>query len=232
MIVSKGNKVMNITQIPTNYTNNYQRRNYVQVNFGCNTTAPLKSLQESTMLNADEIVANMFKLANKIKFVSEILGDYGKTINPIPAKIGDAIININIDKSPKNKIRINLFSDTDEIIYKYSPELQMYMPVKGSAQERQSMDIIVNKKDKRMMDGQLNVFDCIVNFSRNIKTGKREINSSKPFVFVPNLYECKDIRDVAVQFYQNSKEANIVTSLFFNMFANLTKVKPEISLIK
>ena len=83
-----------------------------------------------------------------------------------------------------------------------------------------------------MADGQLDIFDCNINFTRNTKTGKREIHSNKPFYFVPNLYECFNMQDVYVQFYQNDNATNIVTSAFFNMFANLTKVKPEITLIK
>lgn len=222
---------MNISPIIPNYIP--QRRNSEKINFGCNKSIKLQqNIPDSTLLTAKEIVDNVFKLVNKIQFVNKILGENDKTAKPVLAKLGDASVYINMDKSAKDKIRINLFSDTAGSMYKYSSELQGYIPVKNPEMQRQSLDIIVNKKDKRMINGQLTIVDCNMDFARDTKTGKREIHSNKCFCFVPNLYECYDIQDVAVQFWTNNKESNIVTSVFFNMFANLTKVKPDISLIK
>lgn len=223
---------MNILQVPNYYINNSQRKNSAMINFGCNKTNPSNKLSDSSLLNDNEIVEHVCKLVNKIKFVSEILGENGKTIKPILVKLGDAPVYIKMDKSQKDNIKISLFSDTIGSLYEYSDKLQDYIPVKKPEMIRQNIDIILNKKDKRMIDGQLGIVDCYINFIRDTKTGKREMHSNKCFYFVPNLYECKDIEDLAVQFWQNDKAANIVTSTFFNVFANLTKVKPEISLIK
>lgn len=223
---------MNILPMTANYMNNPQKKNSSNINFGCNKTTQLKDVAESSLLDAPEIVDNIFKLVNKVKFVNKILGEHDKTVKPVVAKLGDASVYINMDKSPKDKIKINLFSDTDGAMYKYSSELQGYIPVENPDVRRQSLDIIVSKKDKRMIGGQLNIVDCNMNFARDTKTGKREIHSNKCFYFIPNLYECSNMENVAVQFWQNNKATNIVTSVFFNMFANLSKVKPEISLIK
>ena len=223
---------MNILQVPNNYINNFPRRNSAIINFGCNETQPLNTIPDSSFLNKNEIVGHVFKLVNKIKFVSEILGENGKTVKPVLAKLGDASVYIKMDKSQKDKIKISLFSDTNGFIYKYSEKLQSYIPVKNPEMIRQSLDIIVNKKDKRMINGQLDIIDCSMDFVRDTKTGKREMHSNRSFHFVPNVYECKDIENIAVQFSQNDKASNIVTSVFLNMFSNLTKVKPEITLIK
>lgn len=223
---------MNISPISFNCTNSFQRKSSKRINFGCNKTIPLKEVPNISLLKENEIVDNIFKLVKKIQFISKIIGEHDKTAKPVLAKIDDAPIYISMDKNYKDKIKINLFSDTDEAMYKYSSELEKYVPVETPELIRQSLDMIVSKKDKRMINGQLDIFGCNINFARDTKNGRREFNSNKCFYFVPNLYECNNIEDVNVQFYQNTKATNIVTSTFFNLFANLTKVKPDITLIK
>ena len=218
--------------ISANSINNFTNNNSKPINFGCDNSMSVDNVSGSSLLDEKEIVENIHKLVNKIKFVSEILGENGKTLKPIATKIGDATIYIDIDKTQKDKIKVNLFSDTYDYTYEYSPKLQQYIPVKSSDVIRQSMDITINKKDKRMINGQLNIIDCDLNFERDIKTGKRNIRSNKSFYFVPNLYECFNMENLEVQYCNSNKDTNTVSSVFFNMFANLTKVKPDICLIK
>ena len=156
-----------------NYKNYPQRKNYTKINFGCDTEIQLKNTPDASLLNAKEIIDNVFKLVNKIQFVSDILGENGKTVKPMLAKLGDATVYIEMDKTLKDKIKINLFSDTDDAMYKYVPDLLAYILVENPEKQRQSLNIVVNKKDKRMMEGFLNIFDCKMSFVRDTTTGKR-----------------------------------------------------------
>lgn len=221
---------MNILQL-TPY-NNSRATSIKNTNFGSNKIKPLTQLSEDSLLSTNEIVDNIFKLTKKIQFISKILGERDKTAKPVIAKIGDASIYINMDKSEKGKVKVDLYSDTNGMIYQYSENIQGYIPIENPIKHRQSLNMIINSKDKRMISGRLDIIDCHMDFERNTKTGKRELESNRSFYFVPNLYECHNIQDVAVQYGNYDKSSNIVTSLFFNLFSNLTKVKPEISLIK
>ena len=223
---------MSILPRPVNYISNPQRRNSANINFGCNKVMQLKDIPSTSFLSAKEINDYIFKLVNKIQFVGKILGVHDKTVKPVATKLGDATVCINMDKSPKNKVKINLYSDNEGALYEYSREYLGYIPVQNPGLYRQSLDIVVNEKDKRMIDGQLNIVDCSMNFSRNLKTGKRDVHSNKCFHFSPNLNECYNMEDSIMQFSYNSKATNTVNAVFFNLFANLTKVKPDISLLK
>ena len=78
--------------ISANSINNFTNNNSKPINFGCDNSMSVDNVSGSSLLDEKEIVENIFKLVNKIKFVSEILGENGKTLKPIATKIGDATI--------------------------------------------------------------------------------------------------------------------------------------------
>lgn len=223
---------MNILSVTPYNIQNSRAVSSQNINFGSHKIESLRQLPKTSLLGDNEIADNILKLAKKVQFVSKILGERDKTAKPVVAKIGDASIYINMDKSQKGKIKVDLYADTKDKVYRYSNALRGYISVENPDICRQSLNITFNPKDKRMISGHLDIIDCDMDFERDIKTGKRELTSSKPFYFSPNLYECKDIQDMKLQHRERDKSCNTVTSLFFNLFSSLTKVKPEVNLIK
>lgn len=223
---------MNITQYPqitpTTYFKNSQR-NHTNVNFKCNKNISIDEAVKLTTVDQKEVVENIFKLVNKIKFLNKILGKNDKITKPVTVMLGDAKVSLMMDKSNTGKIKINLCSDTNAAIYEYVSPQRGYISVENPQTIRQELDIILSTKDGRMRNGQLSVFNNFMTFERNEKTGKRDLISDGLY-FVPNMYECHNTRNY-IQYTGFDRAANMVSAVFFNLFSNLTKVKPEINFL-
>ncbi len=221
---------MNITLTSPVTIDNYKKRTKLRpnINFGCNKIiAP--DVIEKSMLSPNEIVTNVFKLANKIKFLNKILGKNDRTVKPVLMRLGEAEVHINMEKSKYGMRQINLYSDTNSEVYRYCDELHGYVAIEHPQTIRQSFDILMREKDGRMYRGNLNIVGGAMDFERDTKTGARNVKAEY-FHFIPNLNEVHNMEDMAVQYYNRDKASNIVTSTFFNLFSNLTQVKPQISL--
>lgn len=218
---------MNISTLPY-YTHTYstaaQQRN---INFKSNKGVTAAS----TLASSQEIKQGIEKLTNKTKFLNRILGNQAKTSKPVLTKLGDTDVFIDMDKTQKGKTKIKIFSETNNVTYTYSKELKQLIPELKDTKHEQSLDVIINDKDGRMVYGVLNCDAGHLHFERNTKTGHRDGNGQGhyPFKLSPNVYEHPE--DWETQRKVADKGGNTVSAVFSAVFIDLMRVKPNIKLI-
>ena len=199
--------------------------------FKGNKNTILNDVHNSTLLNSQEIIQCIKKITNKTKFLNKVLGCHAKTSKAVSMNIGNTDVFINMDKTKPGFTKIDIFSDTNNYSYIFSQELQQSIPVKIPGKHRQSMNIIVNDKDGRMINGSLECDAGHLNFERNSKTGRRNGGGQGiyPFVLSPNLAEYPT--DWEAQKWYADKGSNTISTVFSSIFIDLMRVKPNLKLI-
>lgn len=218
---------MNISPM-TYYTNtNYSTKPMHNINFKSNKGFKAAS----TLVSSQEITQCIAKLTNKTKFISKILGDNAKTSKPVLTKIGDTNAFINMDKTQMGLTKIKIYSATNDVYYNYSQDLQQVIPTLGSTQHEQSLEVIINNKDGRMIYGILDCDAGHLHFERNTKTGRRDGTGQGIYTFrlSPNINEHQS--DWEYQRIEADKNGNTISAVFSAVFMDLMLVKPNIKLI-
>lgn len=222
---------MNIQNITFKNTPTY--KNYKpnkNLNFKGKELYTLEEVLEASKVSKSEISEGTEKLINKIKFLYKILKQNDRTTKPLTTQIRDTFVYINMDKTTKGKTKIELFADTNTPIYIHSGIGSLYNKINPKL-ERQSLDITILDKDGRMQQGSMSLNnDSCTTFERDLKTGKRNA-AGKYFVMIPNVHEC-NTQSYDMDPFGYDKTSIAIRKIFFNLFSNLTKVKPDIDLIK
>ena len=209
----------------------YTKRQNNSTGFKACKNAIFNECANATLLSSQEIKQWTEKLINKIKFLNKVIGANAKTTSPVLTNIAGADVFINIDKTKSGCTKIKIDSETDNFSYTFSQELQQYIPVKLTGKNRQSMDIIINNKDGRMINGSLKCDAGHLNFERNTKTGQRNGSGQSIYQFVlsPNIKEMPT--NWETQRWYAAKGNNAVISVFSTIFLDLMRVKPNTKLI-
>lgn len=225
---------MYISKVQSQQINPYYRQKNVcqsrnNVAFG---SAPktIAEIINSQMVTNDEAVRYILKLSEKIKLLNHILGKNDKTARPVRVKLDDADVFLSVDKTSKGNVKVNLYSDTNSPLYEYSFEKSAYLPSSEKYLNRQRLDIVLSNTDGRMCNGYLSTVSGEMIFERNTKSGQRKAVGDR-FYLNPNLYECSNRESFPAQWYGYDKASNIVSTVFYNLFAKLSKVKPDIKLM-
>ncbi len=224
---------MNISRVQSQINPYNRQKNEISTRRNVTFGSEAKNINQiiySQMVTKDEAVEHILKLTKKIKFFNEILGKNDKTSRPVLVKLGDADVFLNVDKTSRNKVKINLYSDTNSPMYIYSFEQGAYVPNPEKYLFRQKLDIVLNNKDGRMSNGYLSTVSGSMVFERNTKSGQRAASGDR-FQLNPKLYECNNRENFPAQKYGFDKASNIVSTVFFNMFSFLSKVKPDLKLM-
>lgn len=222
---------MNISNFKYYSDSTYTKRQNISTEFKGSKNAIFNESVNATLLSSQEIKQWTEKLINKIKFLNKVIGANAKTSSPVLTNIAGAEVFINIDKTKSGCTKIKIDSETDNFSYTFSQELQQNIPVKLAEKNRQSMDIIINDKDGRMINGSLECDAGHLNFERNAKTGQRNGRGQSiyPFILSPNVKEMPT--DWETQRWYATKESNAVVSVFSIIFMDLMRVKPDTKLI-
>ena len=194
-------------------------------------TSPLDFTHSN--ITTEEIAGNTKKLVSKLRELSKTLGTNGRTQEPILVRIGDADFLVRINKRIKGETHINIYGEGQQVIdlFKVTDSGMLYKPLERPRTVARSVNIVLNQKDGRMLRGEMIFNGQVVNFSRDIKTGKREM-TGRYFRLVPNSFEAKDCMmkyDIQPEIY--NREANVVGTTLYSLFTDLAKVKPD-NLIK
>lgn len=225
---------MYISKVQSQQINPYYRqKNATPMHRNIAFGSEIKTLQQmgtSQLVTQEEAVEYIQKLTKKIKFFNDILGKNGKTTKYVLVKLGEADVYMNIDKTLKNKVKINLCAATNSPLYVYAPKDMNYIPNPEKYKQRQMLDIILNSKDGRMSHGYLATTSGEMTFERNTKTGHRRA-AGEFFGLCPNINECYNRENFPAQRYEYDKASNIVSVVFKNIFDYLSKVKPDIKLM-
>lgn len=219
------NTTYNNSPIYKTYTNNKN------ITFKGKTFYTIEEVLEASKVSKTEVADGIEKLTNKIKFLYNILKQNDRTTKPLTTQIRDSFVYINMDKTTKGKTKINLLAETNSPIYIYSGIGSLYNKINPQL-EKQSLDITLLEKDGRMHQGtmSLNNGACTTIFERDKKTGKRNA-TGKYFVMTPNIREC-NTQSYEMDPFGYDRTSITIRNIFFNLFSNLTKVKPDIDLIK
>ena len=209
----------------------YTEKQNISCSFKASKNAIFSEVANSTLSSSQEIKQYIEKLTNKTKFLNKVLGNHAKTSNPVLTNLGNAEVFIGMDKTKPGRTKIEIYSDTDNFSYTYSSELQQYLPVKLAGKHRQSMNIIINDKDGRMIDGSLECDAGHLNFERNSKTGQRNGSGQGIYSFVLSPNVAENPTDWETQRWYATKDGNIVSTVFSVIFMDLMRVKPNIELI-
>ena len=220
---------MNISGITPYYnsvSNNTRSRN---LNFRGNKLYTLRQIEELSKTSEADVADGLTKLVSKIRFINKILGQDSKTLKPVTTKIAETPVDIMMDKTGKGKTKINIVAYSDASTY-VSPKAGMYERVNEEYIWPQTMDIILDNKDGRMINGELDTKLNSLSFVRNSKTGRRTAEG-RYFFLVPNVYECKDIKNRRDNMIWYSKTSNTISLIFQKLFADLSLVKPKNKLV-
>ena len=202
-----------------------------QPTFKGNRFYTLEEVNKASTVSPKDVIEGVEKLTKKIKFLNKILGENDKTVQPVAAPIGDAIVFINMDKTTKGKTKINLFADTKSHIYEPTDKLDQFIKIDNPYYVRQKLDIVISDKDGRMSEGAIKPLNgTYTHFERNNKTGKRKA-ISEYFYLVPNVRECSE-QNEKVKNFGEDKTSITINDIFFKIFSDLSLVKPKINLTK
>ncbi len=220
---------MNILGITPHYNSvlNNKSRN---LNFSGNKLYTLKQIEALSKTSETDIAEGVMKLVNKIKFINKIVSPDSRTLNPVTTKIAETPVEIMMDKTRKGKTKINITAYTDASTYVLKEKVGMYERVDEQEIWPQTMDIILDNKDGRMINGELDTKLNSLSFERNNKTGKRDA-TGRYFFLVPNLYECKDVKNCRDKMLRYSKASNTISLVLQRLFADLSMVKPKNKLV-
>ena len=221
---------MNFLSINQTYKPQFSQPNS-QLKFKANKFYTLEEVNKASTVSPKEVKEGVEKLTKKIRFLNGILKENDKTKQPVTAKIGDALVFIDMDKTTKGKTKINLFADTKRHIYEPTNIFNQFKKNDNPYYIRQKLNIVISNKDGRMSEGSIKPLDGIyTHFERNNKTGKRNA-ISKYFSLVPNVRECSEQNKIA-EYLGEDKTSITINNIFFKIFSDLSKVKPNINLTK
>lgn len=202
-----------------------------QPTFKANRFYTLEEVNKASTVSPKDVVEGVEKLTKKIKFLNKILGDNDKTVKPVTTQINDVLVFINMDKTTKGKIKINLFADTKGHIYEPTERLDQFKKIDNPSYVRQKLDIIISDKDGRMSEGSIKPLNgTYTYFERDNNTGKRNA-ISEYFCLVPNVRECSE-QNEKVKNFGEDKSSITINDIFFKIFSDLSLVKPKINLTK
>ena len=220
-------QILNINHVNNSkYNINKKSQN---INFGAKKLYSAEEVMKISVISQKDISDGLRQLVNKIKFVNKILGQNDKTAKPVTTKIGDSIVFINMDKSIKDKTKINIFADTKDKVFTFDLATNQFVKDENPYYVRQFLDITISNKDGRMSNGSINTIDGGWKiFERNLKTGKRNA-VGQGFKLIPNIKECNEEQRYLYDFGYE-KNTLTIKNIFLALFSKLSLVKPDISL--
>lgn len=223
---------MNILAASSLNSPKYQmNKSYSSPSFRGDRLYSLKEVIDASVVSKQDVANGVEKLVNKIKFLNKIVGVNDKTSKPVVTQLGDALVYINMDKTLKGKTKINIFTDTKGVVFRYPGYGCSYEKVENPQLERQCLDILISDKDGRMSQGLLSTIDgSCTNFERDLKSGKRSAEG-RYFRLNPNINECVD-QKFEMNDFGYEKSGLTIREIFKSLFAKLSLVKPDINLIK